>query len=84
MRERRSRNHNDNTAVQVVSAENVPSAEILTHFNIWTNDQAVGIARRCEALALEMEELLVKGPEKAIGMRKLLEAKDCFVRAKLK
>lgn len=30
-----------------------------------------------------MEELLTDSAEKSAGMRKLLEAKDCFVRAKL-
>lgn len=34
-------------------------------------------------LAKEMNELLPDGPEKSAGMRKLLEAKDCFVRSKL-
>jgi hypothetical protein len=34
-------------------------------------------------LAKLMEELLPDGAEKSAGMRKLLEAKDCFVRAKL-
>lgn len=34
-------------------------------------------------LAHEMEEILPDGPEKSVGMRKLLEAKDCFVRAYL-
>lgn len=34
-------------------------------------------------LARLMEEMLPDGPEKSAGMRKLLEAKDCFVRAKL-
>lgn len=32
-------------------------------------------------LAHQMEELLPDGPEKSAGMRKLLEAKDCAVRA---
>ena len=32
-------------------------------------------------LAHLMEEMLPDGPEKSAGMRKLLEAKDCFVRA---
>lgn len=36
----------------------------------------------CE-LAKLIEELLPDGAEKSAGMRKLLEAKDCFVRAKL-
>lgn len=35
-------------------------------------------------LALEMEAALPDGPEKSAGLRKLLEAKDCFVRAALK
>ncbi len=30
-----------------------------------------------------MEELLPDGTEKSAGMRKLLEAKDCFVRSKV-
>jgi hypothetical protein len=34
-------------------------------------------------LAKLMDETLPDGPEKSAGMRKLLEAKDCFVRAKL-
>ena len=34
-------------------------------------------------LALEMDNILPDGPEKTAGLRKLLEAKDCFVRAKL-
>lgn len=34
-------------------------------------------------LAKLMDESLPDGAEKSAGMRKLLEAKDCFVRAKL-
>lgn len=34
-------------------------------------------------LAVEMDEKLPDGPEKSAGLRKLLEAKDCFVRAAL-
>ncbi|MEY2689286.1 MAG: hypothetical protein RL375_3485 [Pseudomonadota bacterium] len=34
-------------------------------------------------LAQKLEAELPDGPEKSAGMRKLLEAKDCFVRAKL-
>ena len=34
-------------------------------------------------LARLMEEKLPDGPEKSAGMRKLLEAKDCFVRSVL-
>lgn len=34
-------------------------------------------------LAYAMETRLPDGPEKSAGLRKLLEAKDCFVRAML-
>jgi len=34
-------------------------------------------------LAQRMENELPDGAEKSAGLRKLLEAKDCFVRAKL-
>lgn len=36
-----------------------------------------------KTLAEFMEAKLPDGPEKSAGMRKLLEAKDCFVRAAL-
>lgn len=34
-------------------------------------------------LAKQMDDLLPEGAEKSAGLRKLLEAKDCLVRAKL-
>jgi hypothetical protein len=34
-------------------------------------------------LARQMDEQLPNGPEKSAGLRKLLEAKDCLVRASL-
>jgi hypothetical protein len=34
-------------------------------------------------VARSMDQLLIDGPEKTAGLRKLLEAKDCFVRAAL-
>ena len=34
-------------------------------------------------LACQMDAQLPDGPEKSAGLRKLLEAKDCFVRAAL-
>jgi hypothetical protein len=41
------------------------------------------VSAACFLLAKQMEESLPDGPEKSAGMRKLLEAKDCFVRAEL-
>ena len=37
----------------------------------------------CRVLAEVMDERLAEGPEKTTGLRKLLEAKDCFVRAEI-
>lgn len=34
-------------------------------------------------LAKMFDEILPDGPEKTTGLRKLLEAKDCFVRTKV-
>lgn len=42
-----------------------------------------GISQKCAELAQEMDAFLVEGAEKTAGLRKLLEAKDCFVRAVL-
>lgn len=41
------------------------------------------IARPCADLADEVTRWLPDGPELSAGLRKLLEAKDCFVRAAL-
>lgn len=40
-------------------------------------------SEQCAALAEEMILSLPDGPELTAGLRKLLEAKDCFVRAAL-
>lgn len=41
------------------------------------------IAEQCSDLATAMLDQLTDGPELTAGLRKLLEAKDCFVRAAL-
>ena len=41
------------------------------------------VSRPMGVLAKLMNEELPDGPEKAAGLRKLLEAKDCLVRAAL-
>lgn len=40
-------------------------------------------SKSCSELAAKMDETLGESAEKTAGMRKLLEAKDCFVRARL-
>lgn len=41
------------------------------------------VSKSVAILAIEMDDRLPEGPEKDMGLRKLLEAKDCFVRARL-
>lgn len=41
------------------------------------------VSKPISELATLMEAALLDGAEKSAGMRKLLEAKDCFVRAAL-
>lgn len=41
------------------------------------------VSQPCGELAERMVEALPDGPELSAGLRKLLEAKDCFVRAAL-
>lgn len=41
------------------------------------------VSKPCGDLAREMADVLPDGPELTAGLRKLLEAKDCFVRAAL-
>lgn len=41
------------------------------------------VSRSVGELAKFMDDGLPEGPEKSAGLRKLLEAKDCFVRARL-
>jgi hypothetical protein len=41
------------------------------------------VSKPISELAQHMEATLPDGPEKSVGLRKLLEAKDALVRAKL-
>lgn len=38
------------------------------------------VSKPCAVLAYDMAETLADGPELTAGLRKLVEAKDCFVR----
>ena len=42
-----------------------------------------GISQRFNEIAQEMVDTLPSNPERTVGLRKLLEAKDCMVRARL-
>jgi len=52
-------------------------------FQHLSRDDLRNISRACNTLAEEMIVALPDGPELTAGLRKLLEAKDCFVRAAL-
>jgi len=53
----------------------------LRHDHLPPHLQAV--VKPIDALAREMDGALAEGAEKTAGMRKLVEAKDCFVRARI-
>lgn len=60
------------------------SAPIIKHFAYaHLPDHLRQVSEPCCDLAIAMDANLQDGPEKSAGLRKLLEAKDCFVRAKL-
>lgn len=57
---------------------------IMRHFEYGhLPDNLQPISRSVCDLANLMDQLLIDSPEKSAGLRKLLEAKDCFVRAAL-
>lgn len=62
-----------------------PSAEHLIQFFAWGHlpPPLQEISRPAARLAERMINMLPGNPELTAGLRKLLEAKDCFVRAKL-
>lgn len=45
--------------------------------------QLQAVSKPIGELAQQLDEQLPDGPEKSAGLRKLLEAKDCFVRARM-
>lgn len=47
------------------------------------NGEARYVSQACTELANDMLDSCVDSPELTAGLRKLLEAKDCFVRASL-
>lgn len=61
-----------------------PSQALLKYFDYAHLPEPLqAISKPLCKLAEQMESILPDGPEKTTGLRKLLEAKDCFVRANL-
>jgi hypothetical protein len=57
---------------------------IMKYFNYeHLPEQLQQVSKPIGDLARDMDESLPDGAEKSAGLRKLLEAKDCLVRAKL-
>jgi hypothetical protein len=60
------------------------SAPIMKYFSFsHLPDDLIAVSKPLAELAMKMDQDLPDGPEKSAGLRKLLEAKDCFVRAKI-
>ena len=68
---------------------NPASERMLVHFMFsHLPENLQGISQSCRNLAVEMASILdsdnpIAGAEVTVGLRRLLEAKDCFVRAKV-
>lgn len=62
-----------------------PSVERLLQFFKYDHlpEHLQGPSKPCGELAAKMANELPQNQELTVGLRKLLEAKDCFVRAKL-
>ena len=61
-----------------------PSQQLLRFFEFGHLPEPLRtVSAYCAGLAHDVERDLPDGPEKTTGLRKLLEAKDCFVRAAL-
>jgi hypothetical protein len=75
----------DNDARKAAIADRHPATiGILRHFaSDHLPEHLQRVSRPCVDLAGMMVDALPDGPELTTGLRKLLEAKDCFVRAAL-
>ena len=67
-----------------LSDRNRATQEVLRFFR-WSHlpPDLQPIREACQALAMRMVETLPDSRELTVGLRKLLEAKDCFVRARV-
>lgn len=65
--------------------EVAPEKYPILRFFAWQHlpDHLKGVSRDCADLAMAMAATLPFDAETSAGLRKLLEAKDCFVRAAL-
>ena len=70
------------TCFKCVNAKRALGDPILRYFECdHLPAHLITISRPIRDLAFNLDENLPDGPEKSAGLRKLLEAKDCFVRS---
>ena len=63
-------------------ARHPSTVAVLKHFRyVHLPERLQAISAPCCALAVSAADKLPEGPELTVGLRKLLEAKDCLVRA---
>lgn len=66
--------------------EDIPKDHPTLRYFAWKhlgNPTAQDVSRECADLAVKLAAFLPDNQEKSAGLRKLLEAKDCFVRSSL-
>lgn len=64
--------------------EQLTSSPIMKYFDYdHLPERLQKVSKPIGDLAKKMDDTLLPGPEKSAGLRKLLEAKDCLVRASL-
>lgn len=58
---------------------------IMPHFEVWEThpDNIQSVSKAAHDFAVAMVDALEDGPELTAGLRRLLEAKDCFVRQRV-
>lgn len=67
--------------VQITEHPTNPAVKFFSYTHLPSHLQ--GISKLCALLAQQMDALLPECDQKTIGLQKLIEAKDCFVRANL-
>lgn len=74
---------NPSTPMGCIMSQSKPAA-ILRYFSyVHLAPLLRDVSEKCYTLADDMDNTLPECAEKSAGLRKLLEAKDCFVRAQL-
>lgn len=58
-----------------------PAHALIEHFKLVADGDALTMETLYLTMANELADRLPAGPEKTVAMRKLLESKDCAVRA---